>query len=707
MLAASSGILAWLFLPSESFPVGWFGITAVMVGLSMGVRLMAARLPAVTRYCLALLLVLAVLAAMWLYADTWVPFVGLLLVPLGAALVSGGGLVTAVAVASLSTVLALNGVRDYPLAHLLTMLALSAVSARLLVSTLYTALDWAWSMQQRADHHLAEARDNRAQLSRALHSHEKTNWILQRTRRELIIARREAEEARLMKEQFAANISHELRTPLNLIFGFSELMYLSSDIYGEMSWPPALRQDIYQVYQNSRHLLEMIGDVLDLSRFEMTGFTLQKEPTALEPLVLDTTRIVEGFFHNRPVELSVYVSPDLPLVDIDRTRVRQILLNLLNNAQRFTEEGHVRVAAIQEDGHVVVSVSDTGRGIPAVELPRVFEEFYQVDRSLDRRRSGAGLGLAICKNFVEAHGGQIWAESEEGAGSTFCFTLPLPDQSVPLIRVATDRHIALSHPEPQRPILVVDPDPTVADVVRRHIPEYGVVHIACAEDLLEQVQLHHPQVVVRNAPPQQRTKAEDGLEDAKGSLPVPVIECSLPSHAWARDSLAVVACLDKPITSDGLLAEIGKLGTVHDVLVVDDDRGFCQLVARMLEASGRKFTVRQAYDGAEALQELAERRPDVMLLDLILPGVDGFQVLETMRNDPAHTDVPVIVLTATSLAEDLLEQRNSRVVIGRPDGLTATDVIRCLRAVIEVLEPRYDERASPFEAPDGLQTEAG
>ncbi|NIN94849.1 MAG: response regulator [Anaerolineae bacterium] len=156
--------------------------------------------------------------------------------------------------------------------------------------------------------------------------------------------------------------------------------------------------------------------------------------------------------------------------------------------------------------------------------------------------------------------------------------------------------------------------------------------------------------------------------------------------------------LNKPIVADHLLQEIERVGNVHEVLVVDDERGFCQLVERILKSSGHEFSVRQAYSGEKGLQAMRERRPDLLLLDLIMPGVDGFQVLEEMRKDPTLAEVPVVLLTATSYVEDVMDQRGSQMIIRRPEGLQPFEVLRCLGAVIDVLEPHYDEQSAPEEA---------
>jgi len=686
-------LLVWVVRP-RYFPFIQFSLLALLLGLGIGVLAKANVRPILARHLLLWGLTAELLAAMWLFPDPWLPFLGLTLTFVGALLASGGGWLTAGAVGLLAVWLAHSGYRSsYPLLQLLVALGFGATVAWLIARTFYTALGWAWTMQQRADHLLELARDRQVELSRALKSLKNSNIVLCRMQRELIIARRHAEEARLVKEQFAANISHELRTPLSLILGFSEVMCLSSEVYGDMEWSPALRQDVYQIYRNSRHLLEMIDDVLDLSRLEMVGFTLNKELTSLELLVRDTAEIVAHLFRNCPVSLEVEVEPNLPLLDIDVTRIRQVLLNLLNNAARFTEEGRVWVEASQVGGDVMISVGDTGPGIPADKLPYVFDEFYQVDLSLHRQHGGAGLGLAISKHFVEAHDGRIWVESQEGAGSTFTFTLPIPEHHIPVSRPYMTSPLEPSYARGPSPILVVDPDPEMVNLVQRHLDGHEAVQVQEGELLPDAVRLYHPQAVVYNVPPGGRSRL-NGISAAS----VPLIECSLPSRAWAMDHLAVRGYLNKPITAERLLQEIERVGNVQNVLVVDDERGFCQLVERILRSNGHVFDVRQAYGGEKGLQAMQERRPDLLLLDLIMPDVDGFQVLEEMRQDPGLAEIPVVLLTATSYVEDVMDQRGSQMIVRRPEGLRPFEVLRCLGAVIDVLEPHYDEQSAPEEA---------
>jgi signal transduction histidine kinase len=197
--------------------------------------------------------------------------------------------------------------------------------------------------QRRADALLREAREQRAALARIVKSLDNSNQVLRRTQAELVEARKAAEAAERMKSQFVANISHELTTPLNLILGFSEVKVLTPEVYGAFEWPVSLRRDAYQVYQNSRHLLSLIDDVFDLTRFDMVGFALNREHTDMNTFFTETVEFVRDLFHGSQVQFETHIHDRLPDLDIDRTRIRQVILNLLNNARHFTESGKVQL----------------------------------------------------------------------------------------------------------------------------------------------------------------------------------------------------------------------------------------------------------------------------------------------------------------------------------------------------------------------------
>jgi len=634
----------------------------------------------------------ALLCAMGFFTAPWIPFMGVISLFVSAMVVSLGGFSIAGLTGLVAFALGISGFRQYPVIGLAITLVAGAVLSQLVVHTFYTALEWAWMMQERADDLLGLSRDSQAELRRTIKSLDLTNGILSRTQRDLIVARRHAERERLMKEQFAANISHEFRTPLNLILGFSEMICMSPEIYGEIDWPPKLRRAVFQMYRSSCHLLDMINDILDLSRFEIVGFALQKEPVQLSPLVQEACEIASDVFEDTAVGLVVDIPSDLPVLEVDPTRIRQVLLNLINNAARFTEMGTVRIAARASDSDVIVSVSDTGVGIPASELSHLFEEFYQVDRSVRRRYSGAGLGLAICKHFVEAHDGRVWAESEEGVGSTFFFALPQVSTQPTFASLSQNQPPDIRLDDSFPPIVVVDPDPAVADLIGRHLEGYPIVHVSSPDDVATATVKYHPRALIYNVQPRQ----SDSLPAATG---VPVIECSLPSESWVAQGLSVSGCLTKPINTKRLIRAIEQVGRVHHILVADDERGFCQLIQQMLESTGQRFNVRYAYDGEDCLAKMRSKTPDLLLLDLVMPTVDGFQVLHRMRQDPDLSDIPVVLLTASTYFEDAWSQKAGRVAVYRSDGMSQMEVLGCLRALVELLPPHYDEESVPEHPP--------
>lgn len=691
-LIAASAVAFWFELarsvrPTEAL-LPW--VTLVAVGII--VFLLNTISPLSARYLLMIGLGGGLILEMYLFPELWIPFLALPIIFVGAVLISHSEWFLAFGIGTVAIYYHHLGAREYPLPEMLLTLMGGTLLAWLAVKSLYTALEWAWTAQCRAVELLERSRDHQGELNRALKSLEQSYAFQSRMQRELYFARKQAEEAKRMKERFAANISHELRTPLNLILGFSELMYLSPEIYGEMVWQPALRRDIHHIYRSSRHLLEMIDDILDLSRLDLAEFALTKELTPLEPLLRGVVEMTHDMFQLKSVDLNLDIEGPLPALEIDRTRIRQVILNLLNNAQRFTDRGRVTLYASQQDGEIRISVRDTGPGIPADKLDHIFDEFYQVDHSLRRRHEGAGLGLAICKRFVEAHQGRVWAESQEGDGSTFFITLPVADR--PPLPAVAPRPVEPQWPEDHPPVLVVDPDPRVGTLIERHLPSCEMIQIRDRAALGQAALDHHPRAVILNHPPDTDLPIPETL-----SLPIPIIECSLPSYSWLAHDLKVMACLNKPILAQDFLTEVEQAGELRSVLIVDDDRGFCHLIERILRRKHDALAIRSAYSGEEGLTELLIDPPDLLILDLIMPEMDGVRLLDQMHRDAILRDIPVILLTASSYTEEMWTQEKSQLIIRRPGGLFPLEVLRCLQSVIDIVEPKYDVDMSPETIP--------
>lgn len=292
------------------------------------------------------------------------------------------------------------------------------ILSSLAVRNLYLALDWALDRTMEAQRNQDELRERRAELVRTLKALDVAYQRLEYLNYDLARAREAAEEARLAKQQFVARVSHELRTPLNVVIALSETLYLSPERYGAGPLPSAFREDIREIYRSSKHLLQLINDVLDMSQIEARRMRIELHPVALQDVIAEAVEMIRPLVREKEVALVVQVPADLPPICVDRNRVQQVLLNLLNNARRFTERGSITVRATLKAEEIQVTVADTGVGIPPAEIASIFKEFHQLDSTVPHQ-DGSGLGLAISKRFIEMHGGRIWAESDgvPGRGS--------------------------------------------------------------------------------------------------------------------------------------------------------------------------------------------------------------------------------------------------------------------------------------------------
>ncbi|MBI2941005.1 MAG: response regulator [Chloroflexi bacterium] len=582
----------------------------------------------------------------------------------------------------------------------------AAVVAFLLSQPLHTALEWAWSSYAESLRKTEELQDRQGELNRALKTLRDTYYQLETANRELERARRAADEAHELKAQFAANISHELRTPLNLIIGLSELMVAAPQAYEADPLPPAYRGDVAMIYRNARHLSSLIDDVLDLSQIEAGRMGLRKEYAAVSEIVAEAVGAVTPLFERKRLALTSEVRPDLPNLLVDRARIRQILINLLSNAARFTDQGRVTVTARGQGNDVVVAVADTGPGIAPEDIPKVFEEFRQLDGSTRRRRDGSGLGLAISKKFAELHGGTMWAESTPGEGSTFSFSLPLCTNVVSSpLRAQWDTWVRL--PAGQqiegRTVLVVDDDPSTARVFERYLDSYHVLLVAEVEAARKLAAKATMDAIILVSGPglDQDQRAWSQLRQLeKVPRGVPLVVCSLPGYHDRAQRLHVADYLVKPIARQSLLATIARLGRkVRTILIADDDPEMVSLLVRMLRSSSRRYRVLAAYNGVEALAMVRERRPDLVLLDLLMPDVDGYSVVTQMRADESLRDVPVIVITARDDEAEVVSA--GMLSFTREGGLSIGELMRCLRSSLAALALPAGSDQEPSAAPAG------
>ncbi len=560
---------------------------------------------------------------------------------------------------------------------------------------LLTAVGWAWSGYERSQALLEQARDYQLQLRQTVDDLATANVQLARLNQHANALRLLAEEERRAKEQFVANVSHELRTPLNMIIGYCALITQTPRMYGR-ALPPALLADLAVVLRNSQHLLDLIDDVLDLSQIEARQMALTKERVALAEIVEAAVVAVRPLFESKGLYLEADVAPDLPPVFCDRTRIREVVLNLLSNAGRFTEKGGVRLQAWRADSEVVVSVTDTGPGISDEEQARLFRPFQQLDGSVRRRYGGTGLGLSISKSFVELHGGRMWVESTPGSGATFYFRLPIdppaPLEAGPLTRLAPDweftqrlRRSPAPAPPARPRLLVVETGDSLRRLLTRYLDGVEVIPVPGVEEAIMEMRNAPVQALLINS--LRVAEAADRLAEA-GPLPygVPAIICSVPGAEQAAGELGVADYLVKPVSADGLLGALDRIRRrVRTVLVVDDEPDALRLFGRMLTECGRGYRVLRASDGRQAL-EIVRREPvDVILLDLLMPEMDGFQLLAIRNDDPTLREVPVVLVSARDpLAQPIVSHALAVTCRG---GLSVHQLLRSIEALRAILAP--------------------
>lgn len=535
---------------------------------------------------------------------------------------------------------------------------------------------------------IVKLRERQGELNRTLKALNEAYGLLKRSHDELAVARQQADEARAFKEQFVANVSHELRTPLSLIVGFAEIIYLSPEIYEGVTWTAELENDIREMYRAGQHLQSLINDILDLSRIDAAKLPMFRELSDIRTISSEAIEAIAPLARQRGLSLEVRAPETLPKLLVDRTRIRQVFLNLLNNAVRFTDRGGITVDFEQREGAVVVSVSDTGVGIPEDQMEHVFEEFRQIGAG-PRGRGGTGLGLALSRQFVGLHGGRMWAESRLGVGSTFHFSLPLPGAMpglTPLITIPYRKQQL-----DDGPVLFLDPDPGMAEMLRRYLGDRRVLAVRDVGEAERLIEKEHPLTVIVNQSPDAPPDAWLGpLGELSIRYDVPVLRCAIPSPSWLRQATGLDGCLTKPVSQEALSQLLDAyLQPPKRVLVVDDDPGSVRLMCRLLAAVGLQAEIAKAYSGAQALRLARQNVPDLVLLDLLMPEMDGFEVLQGMRGEPALAGTRVIAVTATSYGEEALRRRGGYLTLSQPSGFSAGTVTELLYAVLGIARPRY------------------
>jgi len=479
---------------------------------------------------------------------------------------------------------------------------------------------------------------------------------------------RQLEVASQLKSQFLANMSHELRTPLNAIIGVTEMLHEDAvDLKREEELEPLER-----VLRAARHLLALINDILDLSKIEAGKMDIHVESFAIAPLVHDVVQTVATMAAKNGNEVVVDCPADIGTMCADQTRIRQALLNLASNANKFTERGTVTIrasrAARADQEWVTIAVTDTGIGLSLEQVGKLFQDFVQADATTTRKYGGTGLGLAISRRFCQMMGGDITVTSELGKGSTFTIRLPAEVGSAP--HAAATRRAVPRRPGTHGPasstVLVIDDDQSVLDLTERFLAREGfsVVTASGGREGLRLARELQPGAITLDV----MMPDIDGwtvLAAIKGDPElhdIPVILMTIVDEQNRGYSLGATDYLVKPVNRERLTAVLHSICRVAGgrVLLVDDDETMRHVTRLALEENGWRVSG-EAENGREALARLREERPDAIVLDLMMPEMDGFEFLVEMRRHAEWRDIPVLVVTAKDLTEEERARLNGDV----------------------------------------------
>ena len=547
---------------------------------------------------------------------------------------------------------------------------------------LYTAIVRDITARKRAEAEIRQLNTDLNKLNADLDNRVRRRTIeLERLIADVEVTRDEAVQANQAKSAFLANMSHELRTPLNAIIGYADLLIEECEDIGQCGFTPDLRK----IIDAGRHLLTLINDVLDLSKIEAGRMLLHLEAVDVEALVEGVVETVRPLADNKYNRLLVERAggDQVPLGELrgDLTRVRQVLLNLLSNACKFTQEGTVTLCVqrrVAEPGEgptpgvdgFAFAVRDTGIGMTAEQMTRLFQSFSQADSSTTKKYGGTGLGLSISKRLCEVMGGSIAVESEAGIGSTF--TLWLPAVPPPIVQPAVlpdavlevDREADV--PADASTVLIIDDDPGVRELMSRQLHREGL-RVICAgsgEEGLALARAHQPAFITLDV----MMPGTDGwavlaeLKCDPATRDIPVVMLTMVDDRDLGFALGATDFLMKPIERDRLLELIARYRPDPDrpILAVEDDPAAREVLRRNLTGAG--YAVLEACHGREALELLDRCEPSVILLDLMMPVMDGFQFLDALRSRPDHRTVPVVVVTAKDVTPLDRERLNGRVL---------------------------------------------
>lgn len=509
----------------------------------------------------------------------------------------------------------------------------------------------------------------------------------------LMILNEQLENANRLKTEFLANMSHELRTPLNSIIGFADV--LLDKTLGDVD-ERQKEAFLRNIHSSGKHLLELINEILDLAKVEAGRVVVKVEPYSFHELVAGVQNLMVPIAQARKVEFVVTVDPAIPFPCVgDDGKIKQVVMNLLSNAFKFTPMGgKVWIEAVLEGEEIRVSVGDTGIGIKKEDLDRIFEPFWQADTSYARMYGGTGLGLTLCRRMLEIMGGKIWVESELRKGSVFSFRVPVKVSMKP-------GEMLLPHvPSPSQPefprekpvVLVVDDDPKASELLSLTLSQEGylVVPAFDGEEAIEKARILRPSAITLDIllPKKDGWDVLGELKSLPETRDIPVVIVSVVEDHQKGLNLGAVEYLVKPVERQDLLKALKKFEKTFnlrasgrsspEILVVDDDLQALDLVEEILVPEGYK--VIKASSGKEGVKLAKGRKPDLMILDLLMPEMTGFEVLNELRKEQLTKEIPVIIFTAKEITPEDKKALNDDVkLVMSKSAFSRSELVASLR----------------------------
>jgi signal transduction histidine kinase/CheY-like chemotaxis protein len=520
-----------------------------------------------------------------------------------------------------------------------------------------------------------------SQLMALVNRVRKSEEKIQQKNHELKQINKQFQKASESKSAFLANMSHELRTPLNAIIGFSEV--LKDLAFGELNQKQL--KYVGNIYSSGKHLLSLINDILDLSKIESGKLELQIDGFSIPETIEGIIATVKGLASKKGITLDLQTNRDLPYMTADHKKFKQILYNLLSNAIKFTPDGgkvSLTANASTTDSRIPenfihFTVEDSGIGIAPENQDQVFAAFEQIDDSYSRQQEGTGLGLALTKKLVEMHGGEIWFESEVGKGTAFHFSLPCnfeqfqeseKSQDITEENAVEDKKEEGIGDGPL--VLVVEDDPKARELLSIHLSDagYQLAYAVDGEEALKKAKELRPAVITLDImlPKKDGWQVLMELKQMPETQNIPVIIVSIVADDTLASSLEAMDCLVKPFSKQQLLEKLQNVRFNHQnndkrikVLVIDDDQEAVELFALFLEGKG--FDIDRAYSGKQGIKQAITGNPDLIILDLMMPKMNGFEVIKALKDHPASKKIPVIINTSLDITREEIKELNGKI----------------------------------------------